>query len=427
MSALAFGQMPPRAEPVLAPPMTLEEMERVAMANNQEIRAAEGHTAVIKTRTAAAGALDDPTLMYRDWGTPLAKPWDLNQSQQMLMYQQTLPGRGKRGARTEVVRQQIAEGDAQVEMLRREISVRLRKSYYDLLRSVEEHRIHDRQMELARQALQSATVKYTVGRVPQQDVLKAQIVMTRLAEHLVMLDEETETARAELNTLMGREPDVALEVALDAAGEHGDPRALPTLLELERIALEQRPELKSIAASSGVAQAQLTLARKAYTPDFTVAGGYMLMATGSAYRNNYMAEVSMSLPWLDHRKHDGEIKEAEAAAQVVNSERDAQVRAAFLQIQQALIKARAAERRMQLYRDTLRPQAQAALQSAGAAYEHDRTDFLNLIDSQNLLLDVENSYLNAAADFSARVAELERAIGAPLPAGPPATPIAEVK
>lgn len=427
MSALAFGQMPPRAEPVLAPPMTLEEMERVAMANNQEIRAAEGHTAVIKTRTAAAGALDDPTLMYRDWGTPLAKPWDLNQSQQMLMYQQTLPGRGKRGARTEVVRQQIAEGDAQVEMLRREISVRLRKSYYDLLRSVEEHRIHDRQMELARQALQSATVKYTVGRVPQQDVLKAQIVMTRLAEHLVMLDEETETARAELNTLMGREPDAALEVALDAAGEHGDPRALPTLLELERIALEQRPELKSIAASSGVAQAQLTLARKAYTPDFTVAGGYMLMATGSAYRNNYMAEVSMSLPWLDHRKHDGEIKEAEAAAQVVNSERDAQVRAAFLQIQQALIKARAAERRMQLYRDTLRPQAQAALQSAGAAYEHDRTDFLNLIDSQNLLLDVENSYLNAAADFSARVAELERAIGAPLPAGPPATPIAEVK
>jgi len=397
------------------------------MANNQEIRAAEGHTAVIKTRTAAAGALDDPTLMYRDWGTPLAKPWDLNQSQQMLMYQQTLPGRGKRGARTEVVRQQIAEGDAQVEMLRREISVRLRKSYYDLLRSVEEHRIHDRQMELARQALQSATVKYTVGRVPQQDVLKAQIVMTRLAEHLVMLDEETETARAELNTLMGREPDVALEVPLDAAGEHGDPRALPTLLELERIALEQRPELKSIAASSGVAQAQLTLARKAYTPDFTVAGGYMLMATGSAYRNNYMAEVSMSLPWLDHRKHDGEIKEAEAAAQVVNSERDAQVRAAFLQIQQALIKARAAERRMQLYRDTLRPQAQAALQSAGAAYEHDRTDFLNLIDSQNLLLDVENSYLNAAADFSARVAELERAIGAPLPAGPPATPIAEVK
>ena len=199
MSALAFGQMPPRAEPVLAPPMTLEEMERVAMANNQEIRAAEGHTAVIKTRTAAAGALDDPTLMYRDWGTPLAKPWDLNQSQQMLMYQQTLPGRGKRGARTEVVRQQIAEGDAQVEMLRREISVRLRKSYYDLLRSVEEHRIHDRQMELARQALQSATVKYTVGRVPQQDVLKAQIVMTRLAEHLVMLDEETETARAELD------------------------------------------------------------------------------------------------------------------------------------------------------------------------------------------------------------------------------------
>jgi outer membrane protein TolC len=420
---LAFGQLTSKAEPIRAPLMTMEEMERVAMSNNPEIRAAESHIAVTRTRMAAAGALDDPILMYRNWGTPLTRPWDLNQSQQMLMYQQTLPGLGKRSARTEVVKQQIVEGDAQVEVLRREVGVRLRKAYYDLLRSAEEHHIHDRQMELSRQALQSATVKYTVGRVPQQDVLKAQIVMTRLAEHLVMLDEQADAARAELNTLMGREPDAPLE----AAGEYGAPRTLPLLLELERIALEQRPELKAVAASSGVAQAQLSLARKAYTPDFTVAGGYMLMPSGSPYRNNYMAEVSMSLPWLDRRKHDGEIKEAEAAAQVVRSERDAQVDAAFLQIQQALIRARAAERRLQLYRDTLCPQAEAALRSAEAAYEHDRTDFLNLIDSQNLLLDVEISYLNASADYDARIAELERAIGAPLPAGSPVTPNAEAK
>jgi hypothetical protein len=33
-------------------------------------------------------------LMYRNWGTPLQKPWDWNQAQHMLMYQQTLPGPG---------------------------------------------------------------------------------------------------------------------------------------------------------------------------------------------------------------------------------------------------------------------------------------------------------------------------------------------
>ena len=423
LSAISLAQSPPRGQSARAPIMTLEEIEREAMANNPEIRAAERRVAVTKTRVSGAGVLDDPMLMYRNWGTPLSKPWDWNQSQQMFMYQQTLPGPGKRAARTEIVNQQVAENDAQVGVLRREISVRVRKAYYDLLRSADEHRIHDQQMDLSKQALQAATVKYTIGRVPQQDVLKAQIAMTRLADHLVMLDQEEESARADLNALMGRDPGAPLEVV----GHYGEARVLPSLLDLEKIALEQRPELKTIAATSGVADAQLSLARKAYTPDFTVAGGYMLMPSGSMFRNNYMAELTVSLPWLNRRKHDNEIKEAEAAASVVRSEHDAQVNAAFLEIQQALIRARAAERSLKLYSDTLRPQAEAAFKSASAAYQHDRTDFLNLIDSQNMLLEVETSYFTAAANFDTRLAELERAIGAPLAASGPAAPVAEVK
>jgi len=403
--------------------MTLEEIEREAMLNNPEIRAAEARATVAKARMPAAGALDDPMFMYRNWGTPFQRPWDWNQAQHMLMYQQTLPGPGKRAARTEVVKLQAAESEALIEVVRREIGVRVRKASYDLLRSADEHRIHDGQMALSKQALQSATVKYTVGRVPQQDVLKAQIAMTRLADHLIMLDQEKESAQAELNTLMGRDPGTPLEVI----GQYGTARTLPNLDDLERIALEKRPELKAIAATGNVASAQLALARKAYTPDFTAAGGYMLMPTGSEFRNNYMAEVTVSLPWLNRRKHESEIKEAETAAAVVQSERSAQVNAAFLEIELALIRARAAEKSLRLYRDTLRPQAEATLQSAAAAYQHDRTDFLNLVDSQNMLLDVETSYFKAAANFDARIAELERAIGGPLPDISAATPVAEVQ
>lgn len=423
ISTLAFGQSTGSMRSPHTQAMTLDEIEREAMANNPEIRAAEARVVVARARTPEAGAFDDPMFMYRNWGTPIEKPWDWNLAQHMFMYQQSLPGPGKRAARTEVARQQAAESEAQIEVVKREIGVRVRKTYYDLLRSADEHRIHDEQMELSKQALESATVKYTVGRVPQQDVLKAQIAMTRLADHLVMLDEEEASARAELNALMGRDPGASLEVI----GKYGTPRTLPNLGELERVALENRPELKAIAATGNVADAQLALARKAYTPDFTVAGGYMLMPDGSMFRNNYMAELTVSLPWLNRRKHDSEIKEAQAAREVVRSEQNTQVNAAFLEIQQALIQARAAGRSLELYRDTLRPQAEAALKSAAAAYQHDRTDFLNLIDSQNLLLDVETSYFKAAANFDTRVAELERAIGAPLPVPSTVTPVAEVK
>jgi outer membrane protein, heavy metal efflux system len=423
LPVLLLAQNMPPARSSAAQLMSLEDIEREALSINPEVRAAEGRVAIAKAKVPAAGALDDPMLMYRNWGTPLEKPWDWNQSQQMFMYQQTLPGPGKRGARTEVARKQVGESDSKIEIVKREIGIEVRKAFYDLLRSADEHRIHDQQMDLSKQALLSATVKYTVGRVPQQDVLKAQIAMTRLADHLVSLDEEEQSARAKLNSLMGRDPASPLEIA----GQYGAARTLPSLVELERIAIENRPELKSVAASSGVADAQLALARKAYTPDFTVAGGYMLMPTGSMFRNNYMAEVTVSLPWLNRRKHDGDIQEAEAIASVVRSEHNAQVNAAFLEIQQALIRARAAERSLKLYSDTLRPQAEAALKSASAAYEHDRTDFLNLIDSQNMLLDVETSYFKAAANLDFRIAELERAIGAPLPAVSPAARATEVK
>jgi hypothetical protein len=78
------------------------------------------------------------------------------------------------------------------------------------------------------------------------------------------------------------------------------------------------------------------------------------------------------------------------------------------------VRARAAKKLVDLYKGTLRPQTEAALRSTVVAYENDRTDILNLLDSQNTSLDVDYSYFRAAAEFEQRMAELELAVGAPL-------------
>lgn len=71
------------------PPYTLAELQQMAMRSNPEIRIAVRRLSVAQSRVSGAGALDDPVFMYRDWGTPLKKPWDLNQAQNMFMYSQT--------------------------------------------------------------------------------------------------------------------------------------------------------------------------------------------------------------------------------------------------------------------------------------------------------------------------------------------------
>ncbi len=392
-------------------PLTLEELEQAGLADNLELRVATRRIATAEARVRSAGSLEDPAFTYRGWGTPLAKPWDLNQTQHMFMFSQALPGPGKRALRTQVAREEVEVLKAELEAKKREVIVEVRKAFYELLRNQDELTLHDEQVVIARHGVESARVKYVVGRVPQQDVLKAQIALTRLVDHLVMLQQEGGLARARLNTLLGRDPGSAIEVV----GQYAPPEKLPSLLDLERLALESRPELAAATSAIHQSEAQTKLAEKAYTPDINLGAGYMLMPSGAPYRNTYMAELSVTLPWLNRSRHDAEIAEAEATVTVEKAEYDSRRALVFQQIQEALLRAQSAKRLVDLYRDTLRPQAQATLKATLAAYQADRTDFLNLLDSQNTTLDVELSYYRFASELESRLAELEQAVGGPLP------------
>src|SRR5438067_2305057 len=173
--------------------------------------------------------------------------------------------------------------------------------------------------------------------------------------------------------------------------------------------------MKAIGAETRQLETKVRLAEKNNKPDVSVGAGYMLMPSGSTNRNGYMAELSFNLPGLNRSKHDSEITQAQSEVSVRRAELSAQQAMVFEEIQEALIRANTAARLVEIYRDTLRPQAQATLRAASAAYQTDQTDFLNLIDSQNTALDVEYSYYRALAEFDSRVVDIERAVGAPLP------------
>jgi len=331
----------------------------------------------------------------------------------MFMFNQSLPGPGKRALRTQLAAEGVEQVKAELEAKKRDVTAQVRKTFYDLLRNQDELLLHDEQAALARQSSESARIKYVVGRVPQQDVLKAQIALTKLVEHLVMLEQDGGLGRARLNSLLGRDPGSPLEVQ----GQYSPPQKLPALFDLEKSALENRAELAM--SSSGVRQgeARTKLAEKAYTPDYNLSAGYMLMPDGARYRNTYMAELAVTLPWLNRGRHDAEIAEAQADLSADKAEYDNQRTLVFEEIQEALIRAQSAKRLVDLYSQTLRPQAQATLKSTVAAYQADRTDFLNLLDSQNTTLEVELDYYRAASELESRIADLERAVGVPLTRG----------
>ena len=110
------------------------------------------------------------------------------------------------------------------------------------MRNADEMKLHDRQASLLKEALAAALAEYTTGKVPQADVLRAQMALTRLNEHLIELEEERDTARAQLNELRGRRPGEAVEIS----GSYAALAVLPSTEELERMAIENRPELAAL-------------------------------------------------------------------------------------------------------------------------------------------------------------------------------------
>jgi outer membrane protein TolC len=403
------------------PALTLDDVERMALSANPEIGVAARRVAIAQAHVPVAGALDDPMAMYRGWGVPLEHPWNFNSVQNMFSISETLPGRGKRSLRTSVAESDVDVAKAQLDQVRLEVRVRVHKAFGDLLRADDEIRIHDQHVAIARQAIEAARIKYTTGKVPQQDILKAQVALTRLAEHMIQFDHDADLARARLNTLLGRAPNSPLRVT----GEHAVLDTLPQAQDLDDLALRSRPDLLAAQQAAERSHREQALAKKAYVPDFTVSAGYMIMPSGQNFRNAYMVEGSMNLPWLNHRKHDAEIAEATAQATEQDADLAEQRNMAFGQIQEALVEAEAAQKLAHLYHEELRPQAEATLQSSVIAYENDKTDLLDLLDSQMAVVDIDLAWIQAVADFDSRLADLELAAGASLQQFE--SPTAEVK
>jgi cobalt-zinc-cadmium efflux system outer membrane protein len=399
----------PRADLGIVP-LTLDEIVRMALQSNPEIEVAARRLKMARAHVAAAGALDDPMGMYRGWGVPLKKPWDYNAAQNMFSISRTLVSGTTRDLRTSVAQSDVDQAQANLDAMRLEVRVKVRKAFFDLLASQDETRIHGQHVAIAQQAIAAARIHYSSGNVPQQDVLKAQVAMTQLAEHMIHFDRDAEIARTRLNTLLGRPTDTPIEVS----GNHAVLASLPSMHALIAIAMSGRPDLIAARAAAERSHREQQLAKRAYSPDFTVSAGYMLMPAGQDFRNSYMIEGSMNLPWLNRKKHEAEIAEAAVKATEQDAELAALENAARGQIAESLAEAKSTQKLALLYQQRLRVQAQATLQSSVIAYENNKTGFLDLLDSQMRVIDIDLAGAQAISEFDGRLADLEMAVGGSL-------------
>ena len=394
------------------PPLTLNAALDEALAANLDLAALRAQVQVTRERPAQERALAPPMLEATAWQWPVNSVNPANTNMYMFMLGQEVPGRGKRELRAAVAETDTALARTDLAIRTRQIVNDVKQAYAMLFIARKATEVHLASVELLRQIADVSQTKYASGRISQQDVLKPVVELSRLHNDLLVFEEQAGIAAARLNVLLARAPGAPI----GPLSEPTERTVLPASIELQRLALDRQPELQRAHLEIEKAEAELASAKQEYKPDFSVQGGYLLMP---GQTDAWLARVGVTwprAPW-SRDKISAHVTEQIAASETAKARERAMQNMVRLAVQEASIRATSAQRRAALLRTTILPQAQQTLDVSRLAYQTDRLDFQAVIDNQRTLLDAQLAYVRALSEFEQATADLERAVGADLPAG----------
>jgi len=399
------AQVAPEAATVTS--VNLAELVDEALRQNPAIQAAQQALEAKRALILPARTLPDPLISFQTMGNlvpPSLQTGDPS-SARTLSIEQEVPYPGKL-----VLQGKIAEMEAQAEswsyeQSRREVVAELKRAYYDLYLIHQSIETVQKDKALLEDLARIADARYRVGQGLQQDVLKAQVEVSRLIDRLAVLEQQKGVADAMLNRLLYRPADTP--VGRPAPVQKATLRY--SFTELSRLAEAAYAPLKTQEREIDRSQYAVQLARKQFRPDFAFGFTYF---NRSAIPEMYGLMLSARVPLYYWRRQRPELASATASFLSAQKQRESVSSLLLLKLKDAYLKATTSDRLMELYLGGVIPQGTLSLESATAGYQVGRVDFLTLVDNLVTLLDYELRYHEALTEYQKALAELEALVGA---------------
>ncbi len=384
--------------------LTADQLVEWVLAANPGLAAARSAADAATYRIDSAAALDDPLLSYSV--APLTTSADRSLNQR-LDISQKFPWPGTLAARELTARSDALAADADVDSLRLNIVADARSAYAEWRYVADALRIHHDTQALLDDLVVVTETRYAAGRALKQDALQAELERARFDNHKLQLLRQRTQAQATINGLLNRAPDHALPDAAPILLKAGP----PSLADLQPLALAQHPELLRLDARVTASESRVTLAEKAFLPDFQLGVGYNGLMDDVDKRP--VLGLSINIP-LYRGKRNADLDRAKADTRRANYL--LADRRAILLAELAAARARVVESQgsVALYSEKLVPLASEYLTAAVSDYQSGAGGFLNVVMAEQRKLDTELAHARALADYARHQAELERWIGAPV-------------
>lgn len=393
----------------------LPEYLKEAAQNNGELQAAFAAWKAAVQKSPQAATLPDPELRFGYFVEPI----ETRTGPQRWRYglSQKFPWPGKLADKEEMA---IHEADAQranAEGLKLSLYRDVKNAFYEyayLQRAID---ITRENQELLRYLEDVVRARYTAGATAYSDVLRTQMELDKLGERLRSFEDMRTPFAARLNAAMGR----------DAIEPVRAPDSVPVMeVSLDDEAMRQslranNPALHGYDAKAEKARSGVSLAERGYYPDVTL--GVESIYTDRP-RNNadvlnkgddpIIATVGINLPIWRAARDAAVTENQELLLAALRGKKGLEDRL-LADLELALFRYRDAGRRIALYKETLLPRAEQAVEVTLQAFQSGKASFTDIMETQKSYLELHLAYARSLTDQAQRIADMEALIGGEIP------------
>jgi len=404
------GERSPKP-PALTEQSTLSDYLAHAALNNSGLRGAFEHWKAALERVPQVRALPDPRFTYRYFIQEVETR--VGAQRQAFAMTQTFPWFGKLKLRGYAA-MEAAEAERQRYNARKlKLFYRVKDAYYEYYYLKRAIAVVDENKRLLQSIERVLRTRFKAAAASHPSVVRVQVEIGRLDDRQRTLVDLREPIVARLNAALNR----PASAPLPWPGDIRDQEVSVTDEELLIWMKHANPEVRALEYEAGRARHRVELAKKEYFPDVTVGVDYVDVATSSGGRNpsddgkNAVAgTVSLNIP-IWHEKISAGVREARLRHSAALHRKADKINTLGAELKLAAYRFRDADRRIDLYRDTLLPKAREALKATNAAFRAGKASYTDMIDSQRILLEFELAVDRALTDKSQRLAELEMLAG----------------
>ena len=387
----------------------LDSLVNEALQNNPEIKAARATWEAATKRPSQAGSLPDPMVGvgWRNVSFNRITLTDDPNSMVTFSFSQEFPFPGKLSLKERIAKEEAQAQEKLYYATSRRVTADLKEAYYDWFLVDKSIEITLKNKDLLENFVKIAETKYKVGKGIQQDVIKAQVEVSRFIEQLQLLEERKGIVEARIRSILNRPPDSPL----------GKPEVIEkspfilTIEELYKLTKERAPLLESKENLINRQEEALKLAKKEYYPDFAlgVTPAIMGMEKGGV-DGAWEVTAGVKVPLYFWRKQRFGVEEA--AFQLLAAQHDytSTNQSLFFNVKDQYLVAKTSENLLKLFGEGIIPQAASSLESAISGYQVGNIDFLTLLDNLVTLFNFEITYYTYLTNYQTALARIEEVV-----------------